>query len=210
MEWSIIWEYREALYRGLGETLILAGIGIPGALVLGLLLGCIASMPGALPKELVAYYIAPMRNLPIVVKLFFFYFIVGLDATLASAITLIMHHSAYIADITTAGYRSIPKEQVEAARACGHGYPQIFRYILLPQILRIIVPPITSQFIDVVKNSSVCMLIGVEELTFQTQEIGHITFRGFEVATAVTAIYLAIAVVIALAMTILRRVAFGK
>ena len=208
MHWSIIWEYRGALYDGLVQSLLLAAVAIPGSLVLGLALGCVASLSGWLPRELVTLFVAPMRNLPIVVKLFFFYFVLGLDAWASGVLTLVIHYSASIADITRAGARSVPREQFEAARACGHSYAQAFRYVLLPQILRIINPPLTSQFIDIVKNSSVCMLVGVQELTFQTQEISQITFRGFEAATAVSVLYLLVAVVIAVAMSAIRRVTF--
>jgi polar amino acid transport system permease protein len=200
MEWSIIWNYREALFHGLLQTLQLAVIGIPCTFVLGLMLGCVASLPGPYPREIVSYFVAPMRNIPIIVKLFVFYFVLGMDALPASLLTLILHHSAYICDITTAGFRSIPREQVEAAGACGHSYPQIFRYVLLPQAIRIIKPPLTSQFVDVVKNSSVCMVVGIQDLTFQTQEIAHYTFRGFEAATAVSILYLIITTTIAFGM----------
>jgi len=209
MHWSIIWEYRDALYQGLLDTLLLASIAIPGSLLLGVTLGCVASLPGWLPRELVTLYVAPMRNLPIVVKLFFFYFVLGLEAWPAGVLTLVLHYSASIADITRAGIRSVPREQVEAARANGHSYGQAFRYVLLPQVFRIINPPLTSQFIDIVKNSSICMLIGVQELTFQTQEINQATFRGFEAATAVSVLYLLVAVVIVIAMTAIRRFAFA-
>jgi polar amino acid transport system permease protein len=208
MHWSIIWEYRDALYQGLVDTLLIASVAIPGSLLLGLTLGCVASLPGWLPRELVTLYVAPMRNLPIVVKLFFFYFVLGLDAWTAGILTLILHYSASIADITRAGARSVPREQLEAARACGHSYAHAFRYVLLPQILRVINPPLTSQFIDIVKNSSVCMLIGVQELTFQTQEINQATFRGFEAATAVSVLYLLVALAIAGAMAAIRQFAF--
>jgi polar amino acid transport system permease protein len=210
MHWSIIWEYRDALYNGLAHTLLLAAVAIPGSLLLGVTLGCVASLSGWLPRELVTLYVAPMRNLPIVVKLFFFYFVLGLDAWAAGILTLVLHYSASIADITRAGAQSVPREQFEAARACGHSYAQALRYVLLPQILRIINPPLTSQFIDIVKNSSVCMLIGVQELTFQTQEINQITFRGFEAATAVSVLYLLVAVAIAAAMAAIRRLAFAR
>src|SRR5947209_6367227 len=106
MHWSIIWEYRDALYRGFLDTLLLASVAIPGSLLLGLALGCAASLPGWLARELETLYVAPMRNLPIVVKLFFFYFVLGLDAWTAGILTLILHYSASIADITRAGARS--------------------------------------------------------------------------------------------------------
>ena len=70
-----------------------------------------------------------------------------------------------------AGFRSIPREQSEAAWACGHNGPQIFMHVLLPQVGVIVMPPMASQFIEIVKNSAAAMLLGIKELTFQTQNI---------------------------------------
>jgi polar amino acid transport system permease protein len=210
MHWATLWEYRQALVDGLVRTLMLTGAAIPTSLVLGVVLGCIAATTGWIGRELVAMFVSPMRNLPIVVKLFFFYFVLGMEAWPAGIATLVLHHAAYIAEITRAGIRSVPREQFEAARACGHSLWQVFRLVIIPQVMRVILPSLTSQFIDVVKNSSVCMLVGLQELTFQTQEIDHITFRGFEAATAASVLYLAVAVVIAFAMYLLRRFAFQK
>jgi ABC-type amino acid transport system permease subunit len=140
-----------------------------------------------------------LRNLPIVVKLFFLYFVLGLDAMTAAIIGLVTHQSAYIADIVTSGFRAIPREQSEVAWCCGHGPAQVFAHVLLPQVVRFAMPPMTTQFIEVVKNSAAAMLIGVEELTFQTQHIESETFRGFEAATTATLMYVAFALAIATA-----------
>jgi polar amino acid transport system permease protein len=210
MEWGIVWEYRVALLNGFLTTAWLTAVSIGGSFLLGMIIGCIGRLPGFLPRELASVYTTILRNIPIVVKLFFFYFVFQLDMVLAALGALILHESAYISDVITAGFRSIPSEQVEAARACGHSYTQIFVYISVPQAFRIIIPPLTNRFIEILKNTSIVMLISIEELTFQTQRIEQETFRGFEAATAVTVIYLLSSLVIASAMNFLQRLMARK
>ncbi|MDB5413057.1 MAG: polar amino acid transporter inner rane subunit [Rubritepida sp.] len=205
MHWEVIWRYREVLWNGLIFTLQLSVLSIVGSLVVGVVMGCLGALPNFFLRKFVATYVEVLRNLPVVVKLFFLYFVVGLEAMPAAVIALVTHQSAYIADLVAAGLRAVPREQSEAAYACGHGQWQIYRHILLPQALRIVAPPMTSQFIEVVKNTSTAMLIGVEELTFQTQAIESETFRGFEAASTVTLMYLAMALAIAGGMGLLER-----
>ena len=201
MDWSILWQYRAPLGVGLLKTVGLSAVSICGSFIVGTVVGCIGSLRGFIAPRVVNLYVESLRNVPLVVKLFFFYFVVGLDAISASILSLTLHQSAYIADVVAAGIRSIPGEQIEAARALGHSYLQIFIFVLLPQGLYIVIPPLTSQFIEVVKNSSLVMLIGVQELTFETQAIEQETFRGFEAATAVTLLYVLIALWLARVMT---------
>jgi polar amino acid transport system permease protein len=205
MEWHIIWEYRHAILNGFLKTAWITLFSIGGSYLIGVIIACVARFPGFLPAKLAGVYSNVLRNIPVVVKLFFFYFVFQLDIVPAALLALTLHQSAYIGDVITAGFRSIPREQTEAGHALGHSYTQVFTSILVPQALRVVIPPLTSQFIEVLKNSSVVMLISVEELTFQTQRIEHETFRGFEAATAVTVIYLLSAIVISSAMNLLQR-----
>jgi polar amino acid transport system permease protein len=92
--------------------------------------------------------------------------------------------------VVKAGITSIPKGQFEAAQSLGMNRFQVMWYIIYPQAIRIIIPPLTSQFLNLIKNSSLAMTIGVAELTFATQQIDAETFRGFEAATAVTILYI--------------------
>src|SRR5690606_10370997 len=103
-----------------------------------------------------------------------------------------------------AGLRALPKGQLEAAVSTGLSYYQSFRRVLLPQALRITIPPMTTQFVQVVKNSSIVMLISLQDLTFITNQIEHETFRGMEASIAVTVLYLLIALVIIFAMNIVQ------
>ena len=150
-------------------------------------------------------YIEVVRNIPSIVKVFFLYYVAGFDAFLAGIVGLTLHQSAYIADVVAAGLRSIPREQVESGRVLGHSYPQIFTYVLLPQLVRAIVPPMTNQYIEVVKNSSIVMFVSVTELTYETQQIEYDTGRGYIAAAVVTLLYVMLALVISGGMDLLRR-----
>ena len=201
LEWYIIWNFRYEILSGLVVTAQLSAFAIVGSTIVGVLIGCLSTMPSFFLRKICDSYVELMRNIPVVVKLFFMHFIIGFDAFFSGVVGLILHQSAYIADVTAAGIRSVPTGQTEAARSCGHNYLQVFRYILIPQAVRYVIPPMTTQYIQVVKNSSVALLIAIEELTFQTQWIEHKTFRGFEAATAVTLVYLFIVLVIAAIMS---------
>lgn len=196
MRWSVLWDYREALWTGLMLTLQITALSMIGALLLGTALACLKQLPSYVLGRLVATYVEVIRNLPSVVKVFFLYFVAGLDAMPAAVIGLSMHQGSYICDVLDSGFRSIPREQSEAAWAGGLTRAQIFVFVLLPQVWGIVLPPLTSQFIEILKNSAAAMLLGVGELTFQTQNIDVETFRGFEAATAVTLLYLMLALAI--------------
>lgn len=196
MKWSVIWDYREALWTGLALTLQITALSMIGALLLGTVLACLKQLPSYVLSRLLAVYVEVIRNLPSVVKVFFLYFVVGLDAMPAAVIGLSIHQGSYICDVLESGFRSIPREQSEAAWAGGLTRVQIVLFVLLPQVWGLVLPPLTSQFIEILKNSAAAMLLGVGELTFQTQNIDVETFRGFEAATAVTLLYLMQALVI--------------
>lgn len=205
MAWYIIWDFRDSILKGLWVTLELSFYSIIGSTIVGVLFGCLNTLPSFFIRRFCTTYVEVMRNIPVVVKLFFLHFIVGFDSFESGVIGLVLHQSAYIADVTAAGLRSVPHGQTEAARSCGHGYFQVFRYILVPQAVRYVIPPMTTQYVQVVKNSAVALLIALEELTFQTQWIEHKTFRGFEAAAAVTLVYLVIVLVIASMMSVVQR-----
>ncbi len=204
-DWHVVWEYRHDLLSGLILTIQISAAAILGATIVGVLIGFVQSLPSFVLNRLSGLYVELSRNIPIVVKLFFAYFVLGLDALPAGIIVLILHQSAYIADVTTAGLRSVPLGQTEAARASGLRGRHVFLYILLPQATRTIVPPMTTQYTQTVKNSAVVMLIALQDLTFMTQRISIDTYRGVEAATAVTVLYLIIVLFVAAAMSALQR-----
>lgn len=196
MDWGVLWQYREALLEGFTVTLWVSVASIAGSTLLGVTVGCLGTLPSLLLARLVATYTEVLRNLPVIVKLFFFYFVVGFPVIPASVLALSLHQSAYIADVTAAGIRSVARGQLDASLSLGHNRWQAFVYVILPQVVRIVIPPMTTQYVSVVKNSSVAALISLQELTYQTQQINVETFRGFEAATAATLLYIAIALAV--------------
>jgi len=196
MDWSVIWQYRAAILQGLAYTVVISVLAIIGSFLFGMFLGYLRLTRQALLTELVNGYVEIVRNTPLIVKLFFLYYIAGLDAFPSGLVALVVHQSGYIADVISAGFRSINPEQAESGYALGLSGRQIFIYALLPQAARLTIPPLTSQFIEVVKNSAVVMFVGVQELTFETQEISQATLRSFEAATVATLLYVMLTSVI--------------
>jgi polar amino acid transport system permease protein len=193
MDWAILWEYRAALASGLAITLAVSALAIAGATIVGVLVGCLRGSKSYLLQRLTGTYTELLRNLPLIVKLFFLYFVVGLPALPAALAALVLHQSAYIADVTASGLRSVGAGQIDAGLSLGLKRWQVYRLVILPQTVRVMLPPMTSQYVSVIKNTSVVALIGVADLTFQTQQINVETFRGFEAATAATLLYMLLA-----------------
>ena len=203
--WPVIWEYRVLLLDGLVTTLLLFAAGTLLSVALGIVMGSVGSSRDRWLRRFGEIYVEVNRNTPLVVKLFLLYFGSGLDAYSSAILGLALHHSAYMAEVIRSGIQSIPSGQIEAGRATGLTRLQVIRHITLPQALVIVIPPLTTQILEVLKNSSIAMTITIPELTFQTQQIEANTFRGFEAATAATLAYLIIAALIAGAAIALER-----
>ncbi len=162
-----------------------------------------------------AIYTEFFRNTPLLVQIFFWYF--GSDGLLprfaldwlydhdfefaAGVIALTVYTSAFIAEEIRSGINSIPRTQLEASRACGLSFVQAMRYVILPQAFRIIIPPLISQALNLLKNSALCMTIGVAELLYMAKQIESYSFRAFEAMSVATLIYLSISLVVSFTIT---------
>lgn len=209
-DWSIVTsgKYFEWLVSGLKITLEISAIGIVLAFILGLLIA-VMKMSHFRPVRWVASaYLEFFRNTPLLIQIFFWYFgsykilptVVNdyLNNTnfefAAAVIALTIYTSAFIAEDIRSGILSIPKEQMEAARSAGFSYLRSMQYIILPQAVRITVPPLVNQFLNLMKNSSLAMTIGVMDLTYQARQVESYSFKGFEAFSAATLVYLALSV----------------
>ena len=209
-------EYLDWIISGVGVTLQISAVSLAIALLLGTVL---AVMRMTKLKPLIwfsASFTEFFRNTPLLVQIFFWYF--GADSLLprfaldwlydhnfefsAGVIALSVYTAAFIAEEIRSGVNSIPKTQLEASRACGLSFVQAMRYVILPQAFRIIVPPMISQSLNLLKNSALCMTIGVTELTFMTRQIESYTFRAFEAFTIATAIYITISLIVSLILNL--------
>ena len=142
-----------------------------------------------------------VRGVPLLMVIFWMYFLlpalfgkVPESQTVIMALTLFT--SAYMSQIVRAGIEGIPKGQMEAAISTGLKHWQAMLYIILPQAIRITIPPLVNQFLNLAKNSSLAMTIGVMEMTYQARQVESYTFKGFEAFTAATVVYLALSIVI--------------
>src|SRR5882762_956028 len=201
------------LLEGLLSTLQLAGSVSVLAFALGIVIALVRlSRVGAI--HLVAtWYVEVLRNTPALVQLFLIYFgppTVGirLSVPVAALLGLTINNSAYMAEIIRAGIASISRGQTEAASAVGMTYPQIMRYVILPQALRVVYPPLVSQWISIILFSTLASAISYPELAEHAKRLDSRTFRSFEIYGAVTVIYTLCTLLLVLVLRLVERRAF--
>ena len=217
-DWAIITsgQYFEWILSGAKVTLQLSVVSVALSFILGLLIA-VMRMSNVKPILWFSHaYLEFFRNTPLLVQIFFWYFgsykilpmvvndwLNTMNFEFAAAvIALTIYTSAFIAEDIRSGVRSIPKEQMEAARSSGFSYLRSMYYIILPQAVRLTIPPLINQFLNLMKNSSLAMTIGVAELTYQARQVESYTFKGFEAFTAATLVYLGLSLLITGLMTL--------
>jgi len=219
--WDILWSGQTGawLLQGVITTLEISAIAWLLALALGLLAGALRTAPILPLRWIGAAYVEFFRNVPLLVWMFFWYFAVPpfLPQVLqdwllehgaefwAGVLALGVYHGARFSEVIRSGIQAIPKTQFEAALSTGLTILQAYRLIIIPIALRLIVPPATNETLNLLKNSSVALTIGVAELTFQTRQIETYTAKAFEALAAGTIIYLVLCLSIALLMSQIER-----
>jgi glutamate/aspartate transport system permease protein len=199
----------EMLLAGLGWTLSVAALAWILAFVLGSIVGVIRTTEKRWLVRLGNAYVELFRNIPLLVQLFVWYFVLPglipavkrwvttLDPTEHQFVTAVVclgfFTSARIAEQVRSGIQSLPRGQRYAGYALGLTQIQTYRFVLLPMAYRIIIPPLTSELMNLIKNTAVAYSIGLVELFFRTREMGEMTFRYFEAFGAATVIYIIIA-----------------
>jgi len=228
--WNVFWQaapdgsgaYLGWLIAGLGWTLGAALSAWIIALALGATVGTLRTTPMTWVVRLGNAYVELFRNIPLLVQMFLWYFVLPelLPNALGDAmkqmvppwasfwpavLCLGFYTSARVAEQVRAGIQSLPRGQGMAATAVGLTLPQAYRYVLLPQALRIILPPLTSEFMNIIKNSSVALTIGLVELTARARAMQEFSFQVFEAFTAATVIYVLVTLVVVFGMRYLER-----
>jgi len=182
------------LMMGLWTTLWLSAIASVFALVLGLVTGLAKISSNFTLRSLAIIYIECIRGTPLLVQIFIAYFFLGTVFNLSRNVcgigALALFAGAYVAEIVRAGIQAIPKGQMEAARSLGMTVPQTMIEIILPQAFKKILPPLSGQFISLVKDSSLVSVIAITDLTKSGREIITSTFAPFEIWMVVAAMYL--------------------
>jgi len=205
------------LLVGLRNTVALSLAAWILALALGTVLGILRTVPGRGLRALAGAYVEIFRNVPLLVQLFIWYFVVPeivpgghrfkqidpfTQQFLTSAACLGLFTAARVCEQVRAGIESLPPGQKNAGLALGLTLPQTYRYVLLPMAARLIVPPLTSETVNVFKNSAVCSTIGLIELTAQGRQLVDYTAHAYESFLAVTVLYLVVNAAIQLLMRV--------
>ncbi|MFC7289720.1 amino acid ABC transporter permease [Herminiimonas glaciei] len=199
----------ESLLSGLGWTLAVAFFAWIFAFVVGSIVGVGRTSEKRWLVRLGGAYVELFRNIPLLVQFFVWYFVVPglvpavkawvitLDPTEHQFVTAVVclgfFTSSRIAEQVRSGIQALPRGQRNAGYALGLTTAQTYRYVLLPMAYRIIIPPLTSELMNLIKNTAVAYSIGLVELFFRTREMGEMTFRYFEAFGAATLIYVVIA-----------------
>ena len=212
--------YLDMLLSGLVLTIETAICAWIIALVLGVIVGVLRTLPSRAASAVGFAYVEFFRNMPLLVQLFLWFFVLpellpsswGLwlkqlphAPFYTAAIGIGLFMSARVAEQTRAGINSLPRGQKLAATALGLTTAQVYRYVLLPIACRIILPPLTSEFLSTIKNTSVAITIGLVELTGEARAMQEFSFQVFEAFAAATLLYLLINIVVVTAMRFLER-----
>ena len=212
--------YLDMLVSGLLLTIKTALLAWIIALIFGTIIGILRSLPSKAASWVGFAYVEFFRNMPLLVQLFLWFFVLpeilprawGLwlkqmpnAPFYTAAIGIGLFMSARVAEQTRAGINALPRGQKLAATALGLTTAQTYRYVLLPMAFRIILPPLTSEFLNTIKNTAVAITIGLIELTGQARAMQEFSFQVFEAFTAATVMYLAINIIVVTGMRFLER-----
>lgn len=200
--------YWNWLVTGFGWLLLIGGGAWLIAMAIGTVLGIMRTLPSKKAQAIGTAYVTFFRNIPLLIQLFFWFYVMpnwlpdsiqnwwyqGLSPTttavISATIGLGLFTAARITEQVRTGIQSLPKGQSNAAYAMGFNTSQVYRYVLLPQAFRVILPPLSSELTNCFKNASVASLVGVAELIYQTKNISEYTQNNLESYTFATIIYL--------------------
>ncbi|MDD3412262.1 MAG: amino acid ABC transporter permease [Eubacteriales bacterium] len=167
--WTKVWTYRSTFLLGLGNTVLTALGGLLLSFVLGALFGLMATGKIKALRTVSRVYVELIQNTPLLLQLCFLYYAIAfsggsLGILVTGVLSLGLYHGAYMAEVIRAGIEAIPKGQFEAANAQGFGYCGTMWHIILPQSIKIILPPMVNQVVNLIKNTSCLYIVGGADL----------------------------------------------
>lgn len=217
-DWGILFRdpYLDWLLAGLGWTVSLSLSAWIIAFSLGSVLGIMRTSSSEPLRWIGAIYVETFRNVPLLVQLFLWFFVfpellpeeagrwvkreMPMPALTTAILGIGLYTASRVCEQVRSGIEAVGIGQRNAGKALGLSEPKVYRYVLLPNAFRIIIPPLTSEFLTIFKNSSLALTIGVVELTAMTRQIEEYTFQGFEAFTAATIIYSVVTFIVMLIM----------
>ena len=193
--WQILTNNWSSFLTGFWNTILCSVIALIFSLILGVIFALLEVAPPKIGRSIAHIYIDIFRNIPLLVIVMIFYlivprFLVRLSGFQAGTIGLTLYTSAFIAETVRSGINSIGDGQMEGARSNGMTYIQAMRYVILPQALKIVIPPLGNQFVNLIKNSSVLAFVAGFDLMYQAQLIAFASFQTIDTYVVVGLFYL--------------------
>jgi polar amino acid transport system permease protein len=177
MDWSVIWSNRELFTSGLWATVQLSAAAIVTGTLTGLVVAGVRTSRVPVLAQLARVYLEVFRGTPLLIQMLFIYFgaaylnLAGITVFGAALLALTLYQGAYIAEIFRSGIEAVPKGQWEAARVLGLGRVRSFVSVVLPQTRAIVLPPLVGQYLSLIKDTSIAVVIGYVELLRQGQAV---------------------------------------
>lgn len=169
--WEDLFQNFDNFSSGFLRTLQVAILALALSLIIGVIIGILSTAHNGVLRAIARVYVEFFQNIPLVIQIFFMYNGLAMAGLVLSEFTIGvvgvgLYHGAYIGEVVRAGILSVPKGQQEAAYSQGFGYTQTMRYIILPQMVKSILPPLTNQAVNLIKNTSVLAIIAGADLMY--------------------------------------------
>lgn len=209
--WPVIWRNFDRLWHGLLLGLSIAVVALAIGAVIGLLLALCRQSRNPLLRLPAAVFVEVVRNTPLLLLVFFFYFglpelgVTAFDNIETFTATLAIYAGAYLTEVFRGGLAAIPTAYIEAGKAIGLTAPQRLRYVVLPVLFRIVLPSLSSALISLFKDTALAAAIGVPELTFGARWINLNTYQVLETWAVTAGLYLAACYIIAFGLRLVER-----
>jgi polar amino acid transport system permease protein len=202
-QWEAVWTYRQFFFHGWLATIALSLSSLGLSLVIGTIAALIQRSKFVFCRLLIVFYIDVIRGTPLLVQILFFFYVIahqiGLENRyVAGIIILSLFHGAYIAEMIRSGLDSISTTQRMSARAIGLTNFQSYRFVIFPQAVRLVIPPLAGQFASIIKDSSLLSIIGINEVTNTAQQINSATYSTLESFLPLAVAYLILTLPISL------------
>ncbi len=194
---------------GLVKTLVLSVKAFLLAVVLGIAVALLRLSGLVVGSAMATVFLEIVRNTPLLVLLYLFYYVLGpifdLDRFTASILCLAVYHAALISEIFRAAINAVPVGQWEGAKSIGMSTGQAYRYIVLPQSVRFMLPPLTGEAVNLIKSSAIVSVIAVAELTTIGRNIISETYMSFEIWFTIAAVYLVVTLFLSVGVSLVER-----
>lgn len=201
--WEAVWKFREVFWKGWLLTIVISTVSLLLSVLFGSAAALLRHSPVLPLRTGSILYVELIRGTPLLTQILFLYYAVaasiGLqDRLIAGALILSLFSGAYLSEMIRAGIEAVPAAQWESARAIGLTRWQTYRFVVLPQALRQILPPLAGQFASLIKDSSLLSIIGIGEFTLAAQQVNSATYRTLESYLPLALGYLALTLPVSL------------